>query len=57
MRIGRYHPNCPYLANYVSNYAHADNPAIYQIVKTVGQMTAVLELTADTRYALPQIKR
>ena len=46
-----------YLADYVSKHMSVDNLDIYQIVKAVGQMEALLELTAHTRYELPQIKR
>lgn len=46
-----------YLADYVSKNKHVDNPDIYQIVRAVGQMETLLELTAHTRYELPKIKR
>lgn len=46
-----------YLADYVSKHTSVDNLDIYQIVRAVGQMETLLELTAHTRYELPQIKR
>lgn len=46
-----------YLADYVSQHTNVDNLDIYQIVRAVGQMETLLELTAHTRYELPQIKR
>ena len=46
-----------YLADYVSKHTSVANPDIYQIVKAVGQMETLPELTAHTRYELPQVKR
>jgi hypothetical protein len=46
-----------YLANYVSKHTNVEDLDLYQIVRAVGQMETLLELTAHTRYELPQIKR
>lgn len=46
-----------YLANYVRDNKHVDDLDIYQIVRGVGQMEALLGLTAHTRYEVPRIKR
>jgi hypothetical protein len=46
-----------YLAEYVSKHTNVDNLDMYQIVRAVGQLETLLELTAHTRYELPQIKR
>ncbi|MBT8768062.1 ImmA/IrrE family metallo-endopeptidase [Metapseudomonas boanensis] len=42
-----------YLANYVDKHTKVDNLDIYQIVRAVGQMETLLELTAHTRYEVP----
>lgn len=46
-----------YLANYVSKHTSVDNLDLYQIVRAVGQMETLLELTAHTRYEIPKKKR
>jgi len=46
-----------YLADYVSNHTNVDNPDIYLIVRAVGQLETLLELTSHTRYELPKSKR
>lgn len=56
-RNGVHSKSQTYLANYVSKNEHVDNLDIYQIVRAVGQMETLLELTAHTRYELPHIKR
>ncbi|MFJ2327784.1 hypothetical protein [Pseudomonas sp. NPDC087690] len=46
-----------YLADYVSKHTDVDNSDIYQILRAVGQLESLLELTAHTRYVVPKIKR
>lgn len=46
-----------YLADYVGKHTDVEDLDLYQIVRAVGQMETLLELTAHTRYELPQIKR
>ncbi|MOA62029.1 hypothetical protein D3C78_1873210 [compost metagenome] len=46
-----------FLAEYVSEHTNVDNLDIYQLVRAVGQLETLLELTAHTRYELPQVKR
>jgi hypothetical protein len=45
-----------YLANYVDKHTSVDDVDIYQIVRAVGQIETLLELTAHTRYEVPKAK-
>lgn len=46
-----------YLADYVKKHTSIESLDIYQVLRAVGQMEYMLQLTAHTRYELPKAQR